>query len=438
MTDSNRTLVRTLGRWTLVGLMLNGILGSGVYGLPSVIAGKVGGAAWWAWVIAAVAIGVIMLCVAEVASRFTGAGGPYLYARAAFGPFVGVQMGWLSYLVRLTATATNANLFVIYLGEFIPAVSTPAVGTAVLVLLFGTLAAVNYVGVRQGAVMSNILILAKIIPLVLFATVGLALVAGRGAVEPVAVATPTTGTWIEVLLLLIFAYGGFEASLVPLGEARNPRRDAPFALLMALGACAVLYTSVQLVTSLALSDPAAHSRPLAEAARVLVGPAGASFMAIGALLSLYGYFAASMINVPRLSYAMADQGDLPSIFARIDPKYRTPGVSIVAYAAFSLILALSGSFLQNLTLSAVSRLATYGLICLALPVFRRREGTDPSVGEASFRLPAGGLFAFLGVGVTLLLATRMTLREGLILSVVVVLATAIWQWTRRRARPIAG
>ncbi|MBX3147335.1 MAG: APC family permease [Gemmatimonadales bacterium] len=437
MTDSNRTLVRSLGRWTLVGLMLNGILGSGVYGLPSVIAGRVGGAAWWAWVMAAVAIGVIMLCVAEVASRFTGAGGPYLYARTAFGPFVGVQMGWLSYLVRLTATATNANLFVIYLAEFVPAVSQPGVGTAVLVLLFGTLAAVNYVGVRQGAVMSNVLILAKIIPLVLFGVIGLALVAGRGAVEPVAVATPTTGTWIEVLLLLIFAYGGFEASLVPLGEARNPRRDAPFALLMALGACAVLYTSVQLVTSLALSDPAAHSRPLSAAAGALVGPAGASFMAVGALLSLYGYFAASMINVPRLSYAMADQGDIPRIFAKIDPKYRTPGVSIVAYAAFSLMLALSGSFLQNLTLSAVSRLATYGLICLALPVFRRREGSDPAVGEASFRLPAGGLFAALGVGVTLLLATRMTMREGLILSVVVVLATAIWQLTRR-TRPLAG
>ncbi len=437
MTESNRTLVRSLGRWTLVGLMLNGILGSGVYGLPSVIAGKVGGAAWWAWVIAAVAIGVIMLCAAEVASRFTGAGGPYLYARAAFGPFVGVQMGWLSYLVRVTATATNANLFVIYLAEFVPAVSSPGVGTAVLVLLFGTLAAVNYIGVRQGAVMSNVLILAKIIPLVLFGAVGLALVAGRGAVESVAVATPTTGTWIEVLLLLIFAYGGFEASLVPLGEARNPRRDAPFALLMALGACALLYTSVQLVTSLALSDPAQHSRPLAEAARVLVGPAGASFMAIGALLSLYGYFAASMINVPRLSYAMADQGDIPRIFAKIDPKYRTPGISIVAYAAFSLMLALSGSFLQNLTLSAVSRLATYGLICLALPVFRRREGSDPAIGEASFRLPAGGLFAALGVGVTLLLATRMTMREGLILSIVVVLATAVWQLTRR-SRPLAG
>ena len=113
-------LVRTIGRWALAGLVINGVIGSAIYGLPSVISGKLGSAAPWAWVIAAGLIGIILACFAEVASRFREAGGPYLYVRATFGPFAGLQTGWMAYLARLTASATNANLFVIYLGEFVP------------------------------------------------------------------------------------------------------------------------------------------------------------------------------------------------------------------------------------------------------------------------------------------------------------------------------
>src|SRR3989442_1816399 len=175
-------LIRSIGRWSLAGLVLNGILGSGVFGLPSVIAGKLGGASPWAWLVAAGIIGVIMGCFAEVASRFRDAGGPYLYARVALGRFAGVQMGWMSYLVRLTASATNANLFVIYLAEFWPEVGRPALGGAVLVVLLAFLAAVNYRGVRQGARMSNVFILFKLVPLALFGVGGLALAPVRGPV----------------------------------------------------------------------------------------------------------------------------------------------------------------------------------------------------------------------------------------------------------------
>jgi basic amino acid/polyamine antiporter, APA family len=424
-------LVRSIGRWTLVGLVLNGILGSGVFGLPSVIAGKVGGAAWWAWLVAAGVIGVIMACFAEVASRYTGAGGPYLYARSAFGPFVGIQMGWLAYLVRLTAAATNANLLVIYLAEFWPGAAAPVAGGVVLLAVVGGLALVNYGGVRHGASTSNVFILSKLVPLVAFGVVGLALVAWRGAVEPAAAAAaPSAGVWVETILLLIFAYGGFEAALVPLAEARDPRRDAPFALLVALLTCTAIYTLVQLVVSLSLPDPAAHARPLAEAARVLAGPAGAVVITVGALLSITGYLAGAMVNTPRLTWAMAQAREFPALFGRVHPLHRTPHVSILVFAVLVLALALSGSFIQNLTLSAVSRLATYGLVCLAVPVLRRRADAPP----ARLVLPAGTPLALLGLGFSLVLATRMTGREVAILAVVAAIAAGNWALARWRAR----
>ena len=248
-------LVRTIGRWGLAGLVINGVIGSAIYGLPSVIAGKLGGAAPWAWVAAALLIGIVVACFAEVASRFRGAGGPYLYARVTFGRFAGVQTGWMAYLARLTASATVANLFVIYLGEFIPGVTARAASLLVLSLLIGGLAAVNYRGVALGARVSSLLAALKLTGLGLFVVAGLVWIAGHGAVAtppPPPGATP----WLESLLILVFAYGGFEAALMPLSEARDPERDAPFALGVALLAATLVYTLGQTVVTLTLPDAA--------------------------------------------------------------------------------------------------------------------------------------------------------------------------------------
>jgi amino acid transporter len=354
-------LVRTIGRWTLTGLVLNGVLGSAIYGLPSVVGGRLGSAAPLAWLLAAVLIGVIVACFAEVASRFSGAGGPYLYAHATFGRFAGVQTGWMAYLARLTASAANANLFVTYLGEFWPGSAGRGAGVAILALLIGGLAIVNYRGVKQGAGVSTAFATVKLVSLLVFVALGLGWVATRGAVP---VASPMDGLdpWLASLLALVFAYGGFEAALMPMAEAKNPQRDAPVALFLGLVAVTLVYTLGQTVVTLTLSDPVETARPLAESARVFLGAPGAAFMALCALLSTFGYLAGAMVNVPRLTFAMAEQRDLPSPFAAIHPVFRTPHVSIVFYGVLVWLLAVSGSFLQNLTLSAVSRLVTYGLV----------------------------------------------------------------------------
>jgi APA family basic amino acid/polyamine antiporter len=427
------TLVRAIGRWSLVALVLNGVIGSSVFGLPSVLYGRLGAASPWAWLLAAVGIGLIVACFAEVASRFDSAGGPYLYAREAYGRFLGIEMGWLAYLTRLTASATNANLFVIYLGEFWPGASGPVASKLVLAAVIVPLALANVRGVRGGAFVSSSLLVVKILPLALFGLVGLALALPEPATH-LSAPVPALRDWLDVTLLLMFAYGGFEGALVPLAEARNPRRDAPFALAVTLLTCAVLYSLAQLVVNASLPQPAASDRPLAAAAGALLGPVGATALALTALVSVSGYLAGAMVNVPRLTFAMAERGDLPAPFGRVHPKFRTPHLSVAFFAILVWLLAASSGFLQNLTLSAVSRLFTYGLVAGALFVFRRRERLAPgTVPPAALRLPAGGVWALLALLFSLVLVTRMTQRELVVMSVVVVLGLFHWASARKHA-----
>ena len=404
-----------------------------MFGLPSVIGGQLGGASPWAWALAGLGMALLVAAFAEVASRFSRAGGTYLYARVAFGRFAGIEMAWLTYLVRLTAAATNANLFVIYLAEFWPRATAPVESRLLLGLVLFPLVVANYRGVRGGVGTSTAFAVAKLAPLAIFVVAGvLALAAGSGVQGPVRATAADGGTWLQAILLLVFAYGGFESALLPLGEAKNPRRDAPVALFAALGLCALLYTLVQLVVIGMLADPSATDRSLAAAAQVFLGPFGAWLMAAGALVSVYGYLAAAMVNVPRLIYAMADEGDLPPRLAAVHPRFRTPHVSVAVFAATVWAFGAAGGFLQNLSLSAVSRLLTYGMVCVALVVLRKRErlgGVDP----AWFRVPAGPVVAGLGLAFSAVLTLRMKPLELAVLAGTLVCGLAHWMWMRARS-----
>ena len=377
---------------------------------------------------------LVVASFGEVASRFTRAGGTYLYARVAFGRFAGIEMAWLTYLVRLTAAATNANLFIIYLAEFWPPATQPVESRVLLALVLLPLAAANYRGVRGGVSTSNAFAVAKLVPLVLFVVTGLFVMGTGGGMQ----ASPPSaqadaGTWLEAILLLVFAYGGFESALLPLGEAKDPRRDAPVALFTGLGLCAMLYTLVQVVVIGALADPAASPRPLAAAAQVFLGPLGAWLMAAGALVSVYGYLAAAMLNVPRLTYAMAAEGDLPPKLGAVHPRFRTPHVSVMLFAAMVWTFAAAGNFLQNLTLSAVSRLLTYGAVSVALVVLRRKESSgQDGVEPAWFRVPAGPAVAVLGLAFSAVLALRMRPREVAVLAGTLMAGLLHWLWMRGR------
>ena len=395
-------LVRSLGRWSLAALVLNGIIGSSVFILPGPLADRLGWMSLTAWTVAAVCCGAMILCFAEVSSRFSGAGGAYLFTRVAFGRFVGLQVGWLSYFVRAITAAVQANLFSTYLAEFWPWAGTRYGGVVATTIFIGFLAVVNVRSVVSGARVSNGFAVVKVTPLLVFGVVGVIWIAsGKGVPAPLP-SDPSLSGWLEVLLLLMFAYGGFESAVIPLGEAKTPRRDAPFALLIGLSLAALLYLLAQLAVLVTLPDPASSSRPLADSARVMLGNAGAAIITVAALISVYGWLASNLLTVPRLSMAMADEGDFPAFFAKVHPVFRTPWVSVLFFAGISWALANQAGLLQNLSLAAVSRLFTYGLVCASLPVFRRRDrlriGDTP---QALFRAPMGNALAVISVFVSI-------------------------------------
>lgn len=415
-------LVRAIGRWSLVALVVNSIIGSGVFGLPSTVAALIGRASIWAVVAAGAGMCVILACFAEVASRFHQAGGPYLYARAAFGRFMGIQTAWMLWLGQVAAPAANANLFIIYLGEFFPHAKDTVPRALLLTALVGLLTYINIRGVRGGARVSNFFTAAKLIPLFAVIVMGIGVLAKhQWTIATASIPTANANQWLKAILLLVFAYGGFETALAPMSEAKDPRRDAPFALFVALLVCTMLYALIQWVVVGVLPDAAHSTRPLADVARIAAGPVGAALVAIGALVSFYGYLSAKILAMPRVPFALAEQGDFPKVFAAIHPRFQTPYVSILAFAGLVWIFALSGEFKWNVTLSAVARLLYYGVGCAALPLLRRREPEG-----ALFRLPAGNLFAFTGVVLCLVLATRVDFGQSMILIGTVALATANW------------
>jgi amino acid transporter len=428
-------LVRSIGRWTLAALVLNGIIGTGVFILPGVVADRLGWVGLAAWGLAAVLTAVMVLCFAEVASRFDLAGGSYLFTQAAFGRLAGIQMGWMTYFVKAISAAVQANLFTTYLAEFWPWAGTRLGGVVLTTVFLGGLAAVNVRSVVSGARLSNFFTVVKTAPLLGFGGAGLVwIAAGRTVAAPIA-SDPTPGGWLQVLLLLMFAFGGFESALIPLAEVKDPRRDAPFGLLVGLALVALVYLGAQLTVLATLDRPGRLDRPLAASARAMLGGLGAAGITLAALLSVSGWVATNMLAIPRLTMAMADRGDLPAWIGRLHPGFRTPWISILLFAAVAWVLANQAGLLQNISLSAVSRLFVYGLGCAALPLLRRKEGASPpQVGAARFHAPAGNLMAAVGVGVSLVLATRMTGREGLILLALAALATLHWRRVRRLGR----
>jgi amino acid transporter len=419
-------LLRAIGRWSMVALAINSILGSGIFGLPSVVAGLLGKLSPLAVLLAGCGMGVIIACYAEVASQFSETGGTYLYLRHTFGRFVGIEVAWLMLLGRLTACAAAVNLLVVYLGEFWPQAPEPVPRLIVMSLLVGTLAAVNYRGVGAGTLVSNVSVVGKLAALALVALAGVAYLAGHPHAA-LAAAHPRAHEWLSAMLLLLFAYGGYEAALNPMGEARDPRRDAGFALFVALVVLTILYTLLQYVVIAVLPDAAHSERPLADVARAVLGAPGAALIAVGALLSVYGYLSANLLTGPRGVFALAERGDFLAFFARVHPRFRTPYVSVFVFAFLVWVFALFANFQWNVTLSAVARISYYAGVCVAVPVLRRRQPA-----AALMRLPGGRLLPALGVLLCATLFLGVDFSQWLILMTTVALAALNWLLVRGR------
>jgi basic amino acid/polyamine antiporter, APA family len=427
LTESPHGLVRTIGRWSLTALMVNSIVGVSIFKLPADLARNLGGWSPLSCVAAGLGILVIAGCIAEVSSRYEETGGLYLYARDALGRFAGLLVAWMTWLTRIAAPAAAANLVWTYSAKFFPRLESGAGKFLVLFLLIGHLALFNYFGVKMGKNLSNLFTIVKVGFLLAFVFAGAwALITRPELGVPLAMPVVSAKTWFETMLLLVYAYGGFEGALFVGGESTNPKRDTPIALLLALGVVCLIYTAVQYVTIATLPEAGMSARPLADAARRFIGSGGAAAIAIAALISGYGYLSANVLHAPRITYALAEHGDFPSFFGIVHSKYRTPYVSILAYAVLVFIFALIGTFQWNALLSAASRLAIYGAMALAVPILRKRKD-----GNATFLLPAPYLFAGLGILFSVLLAARMGRSEFAVIGTTSVIALVNWAVVRR-------
>ena len=375
-------LVRGMGRWTLVAMMVNGIVGSGILGLPSKVHALAGPWGLLAYVACAVIMTCVTLCFAEVASRFSTTGGPYLYARRTLGSTAGFVVGWLLWIARVSGIGAIGSVMASYVAFFWPPAASDWGRGVVLALAIVILTVVNVIGVKRAAGVLNALTIGKLVPLVLFVA------AGAFFFDPHALAGarfPAAGNFSKAMLQLVFAFSGFEAVVIAGAEMKEPQRDLPFALITAMIASTVLYLAIQTVCLGALPDLAASQKPLADASVRFMGAAGASLIAIGAVISTTGTMGGSMLFSPRILYAMAEHEQLPAALMRTHVRFRTPHVAILATAIPSLALALSGTFTYLVTLSVLGRLSTYVATAIALLVLRRRGGEHP----ARFELRGG-------------------------------------------------
>jgi APA family basic amino acid/polyamine antiporter len=421
-------LVRGIRRWDLVAITINGIIGAGIFGLPARVYSLIGTYSLIAFVACALVVALIILCFAEVGSRFKETGGPYLYSRETFGPTVAFEIGWLIWLARITAFAANCNLMINYLSFFwAPATSTFWRPT-IIVLVVAVLATVNMVGVRQAAMVSNVFTIGKLIPIILF------IAAGLYFIKPEAytfATSPSTGAFSQSVLLLIYAFTGFEMAAIPAGEIKEPQKHLPRALLIALGVVATLYILIQVVCVGTLPELAQSTKPLADAGSRFLGPAGGAIISVGAIISITGNLNILVLSGSRIPFAMAEQKQLPTLIGKVHSSFSTPYVAILLTAGVMLFLTLKSSFVAALTVSAIARLVTYAATAVALIVLRRR--TD--VPDAEFKLPGGSLIAALSLILIVWLLANSTWQEAKTAAIVAAFGLVIYLSYRFYSRP---
>jgi amino acid transporter len=383
MTSSTEEgLIRGISRWGLVGVAINGIIGAGIFGLPSRVFAETGAYSIFSFIVCAIVVVLIILCFAEVGSRFSRTGGPYIYAREAFGSMVGFEVGWLMWLARLTAFAANCNLLVVYMGYFWPAATASFYRETIIIAIVALLTLVNIAGVRDATIVSSLFTVGKLIPIIIFIAVGLFFIApaNYSFEQP-----PSYSVFSASVLTLVYAFTGFEMAVIPAGEIRDPRRNLPLAILTAIGIVALLYILIQIVSIGTLPGLATSQRPLADASTTFMGNLGGSIVSAGVIVSIIGNLNVLILAGSRLPFAMSEGGELPALVSATHKRFHTPYIAILITVSIMLLLTLWSSFAKQVNLSVIARLVSYGLTCAALPILRRKLGAE----TAGFKAPAG-------------------------------------------------
>ena len=424
---SDASLVRSIGTFALAASIVNITIGGGIFRLPADMAADLGPTAPIAYLLCAIAMGLIVMCMAEAGSRVSMTGGPYAYVEVAFGPFIGFLSGFLLWMLLTFAMAAVATVLMSNLGALVPALAPRWISAAVLVTIYTVFAVVNILGVERGSRVNTGLAIAKILPLLLLIGGGLFAIdtANLAVSEP-----PAMTTLARSSILLIFAFAGIEAALVPGGEVKDPARAVPRAILLAMIVVTLLYAGLQFVAQGVLGPALATSKaaPLAEAAGVALGGWARSVLLIGAVVSMLGHVGAMILATPRTLFAFARDGFLPAALARTHPVHRSPVAAIVVQCALVLVLAITSTFEQLAILANLSTLVLYAMCCLATWQLRRR---DVRAGGTPFRVPFPTVVIVLACLVIGWMLTSVTVGEWTAFAIAVAIGTGIFLMRKR-------
>lgn len=387
-----------LGFWSIVLLGINAVIGSGIFLLPGKVMDLTGPGSIFVYLFMTLVVMAIALCFAECAGRFSRDGAAYVYAREAFGEFVGFEVGLMSWAIRIIAWAAMAVGFVTALSAIWPAALLEPFRTLLILGLLLGLGILNLLGVRPAKVVNNLVTVGKLLPLLLFVLIGVWYIRGSHF-QPLFPKGFDLDGFGAAALVIFYAFTGFEALAVAAEDMENPRRNLPRALLFVMGACSVIYCAIQAIAVGTLGPALAMSTaPVADAATVFLGSGGRWLVTLGALVSIGGINVATSFITPRTGVALAEDGIVPRRLAELN-RFGSPHFSVVITVVLAIPVALSGTFTQLAAISMVSRFAQYLPTCLAVLVLRRR-------GAAGFSVPLGPMIPLLASGACLWLLSK--------------------------------
>jgi amino acid transporter len=396
------TQVRSrIGFWSIVLLGVNGIIGSGIFLLPGKAMALMGPGSIFVYVFMAFLVMALTLCFAECAGRFTRNGAAYVYAREAFGKFVGFEVGIMSWAIRIIAWAAMPVGFVTALSAVWPPALHEPFRTIIILVLFLGLTTLNLLGVKPVNVLNVLVTFCKVLPLLVFIAIGVFFISGA-KFTPMFPPGVNGDAFGSAALVIFYAYTGFEALAVAAEDMGDPRRTLPLALIVSMVFCAAVYFMVQAIAVGTLGPALAKSvAPVADSASVFMGSGGRWLVTLGAMISIFGINVVSSFVAPRAGVALAEDHIVPARLAELNRKGAPWGACLVV-VAIAIPLALSGSFVQLAAISVVSRFAQYLPTCLAVPVLRARR-KDLPVG---FQVPFGAVIPIVAAVVSIWLLTK--------------------------------
>ncbi|HUQ83259.1 MAG TPA: amino acid permease [Gemmatimonadaceae bacterium] len=430
--STERSLVRAIGTWALAAGVINVTVGGGIFRLPANVAAALGPAAPTAYIVCAVAMGLIVLCFAEAGSRVSLTGGPYAYVEHAFGPYVGFLTGVLIWLLGTTAVAAVSTVFATNVAQLFPVFAQPAMRALLLISTFAIVAVVNILGVKQGSRLNGIATVAKLMPLVLLVVAGVFFIDSANLRITTA---PAVGDVTRASIVLMFAFSGVESALVPSGEVKDPARTVPRAIFIAMLAITLLYIAIQIVAQGVLGSALPSSAtPLADAAGAVLGPWGRVLLLSAVVVSTFGYLSGMTLAIPRALYAFGRDGYLPSTIANVHARYHTPHIAIALQTVLACGLAIMSGFGQLAVISNVAALLVYFGCSVAAWQLRRRNVAE---GGVPFRVPGAAVVPILSCAMIIGLLSSITWPEWRVLIIVIAVASAIFVVTRRRRAALA-